>query len=130
MHLEANHKKLASVHISITALILLVYVTTKSPNSSESVFLPVALIIASINLVIGIGCWLKIDFFRQSSLFLSITFLLPTPLVFCLIWLLPWSQWSDSHERSEKALFYTLLFYPVIVAFVILAISIYIGSTY
>ena len=124
MNRKNNHKKLASVHISIALLILLVYFFTKNSNSNDSVILITIFIIASINLIIGIGCLLKVEFIRQTSQFFLITFLFSPPLLIFLIWWLPWSQWSNDHEHhNEKLLFNSLVFIPVFISFVILVVS-------
>ena len=127
MNKDNNHKKLAAVHISIAILVLLVYLLAKNSNSNESGVLITVFVITSINLIIGIGCWSKVEFFRQTSQFFLITFLFSPPLMIFLIWWLPWSQWNKSHDTSnEKVLFISLLLVPVFISFVILIISLWI----
>ena len=123
MNLKNNHKKLASVHIAFTLLVLFVYFFTKNPNQNDLGVVITVFIIAFINLITTIGCWLKVDFFRQTSQFLLITFLFLPPLVFFLIWWLPWSQWDNSDERKEKVLFNALVFFPSFIAFTFLSVE-------
>ena len=111
------------MHIAFTLLVLFVYFFTKNPNQNDLGVVITVFIIASINLIIAIGCWLKVDFFRQASQFLLITFLFLPPLVFFLIWWLPWSQWDNSDERKEKVLFNALVFFPSFIAFTFLAVE-------
>ena len=111
--LNNNHKKLAILHL-IIGVISLSFSVLVFRGASEGFGFQIGVFLGLANIIIAVACWLKIEFFRQVSLFLSITILFPTiiGIIVCAFFSFPYAQWSDTSEQPEKTLFYALLWLP------------------
>ncbi len=111
----SNHKKLALLHLILAFISLSISFVMLKKAGNEG-FMFIGVFWGSVNIIIAVACWFKIEFFRQVSLFISVTTFFPTVIgcIFCIFFFFPYAQWADTSQRSEKKLFYTLILLPML----------------